>query len=273
MSIRYASLGLGLILSTGFGPGAAAAQDTATGVVRAEEAVVVRSEVAGIIRSIEVREGQEVSKGLVLVQMRSDIQEIGVRLADAGLSRAEAAAAASRVTLENARHTLARVEIAAEALTEKEREDVADEVLRLEALLRAQEAEVAEARVERDLRRRQLDETRISSPFDGTVTIIRIQKGDTVAPLDTPLLVLVNLDRLYVELALPVDEIPNVAEGRSVEVQVEAGVLGSSGHVEGVVSYVNPTVDPSSRTFLVKIGIPSPSRRIRPGMRAEVRLP
>ena len=110
--------------------------------MRAEEAVIVRSEVAGIIRSIQVREGQQVSKGHALVQMRSSLQEIGVRLADARLSRAEATAAASRATLENARHTLARVEIAATALTEKEREDVADEVRRLEALLRAQEAEV-----------------------------------------------------------------------------------------------------------------------------------
>ena len=273
MSMRYAVPVLCLLLSNGLCPGVVAAQETATGVIRAEEAVVVRSEVAGITRSIEVREGQEVSEGQVLVEMRSDIQEIGVRLADAGVSRAEAATAASRVTLENARHTLARVEIAATALTEKDREDVADEVRRLEALLRAQEAELAEASVELDLRRRQLDETRISSPFDGTVTIIRIQKGDTVSPLDTPLLVLVNLDRMYVELVLPVDEIPNLAEGRSVQVQVEAGVLGSSGRVEGVVSYVNPTVDPSSRTFLVKIDISDPARRIRPGMRAEVRLP
>ena len=72
---------------------------------------------------------------------------------------------------------------------------------------------------------------------------------------------------------LPVTEIPNVAEGRIVEVQVEVDVLGASGLVEGVVGYVNPTVDPSSRTFLVKIGISDPSRTIRPGMRADVRLP
>ena len=94
-----------------------------------------------------------------------------------------------------------------------------------------------------------------------------------MAPLDTPLLDMVNLERLYVELSLPVAEIPNVKEGRSVEVGVETGVLGPSGRVEGVVTYVNPTVDPSSRTFLIKIGISNPSGRIRPGMRAEVRLP
>ena len=264
---------LSLFLLAGPGPDLVVAQDTANGVVRPEEAVIVRSEVAGIIQTIEVGEGDEVSEGQVLVQMRSSTQEIGVRLTEARLARAQAAADASRVTLENARNALARVDIAAGAVPEKEREDVADEVRRLDALLRAQEAEVAEVAVELGLRQRQLDETRIAAPFDGTVTVIQIEKGDTLAPLETPILVLVNLDRLYVELALPVAEIPNVQEGRSVEVQVEDAVLGNSGRIEGRVSYVNPTVDASSGTFLVKIRISDPSRRIRPGMKAAVVLP
>ncbi len=283
-SVRCLSLAVGvdmrrvvpvfsLILFAGLCPDLAFAQDTSTGVVRPEEAVIVRSEVAGIIQTIEVGEGDEVSEGQVLVQMRSNTQEIGVRLTEARLLRAEAAAAASRATLENAQHTLARIDIAAAAVPEKEREDVADEMRRLDALLRAQEAEVAEVRVELGLRQLQLDETRISAPFDGTVTVIQIEKGDTLAPLETPILVLVNLNRLYVELALPVAEISNVQEGRSVEVQVEDAVLGNTGHIEGMVSYVNPTVDPSSRTFLVKIRISDHSRRIRPGMRAVVVLP
>ena len=261
-----------IVYAAGFFPGVASAQNIATGVVRTDEAVIVRSEVAGIIRIIEVREGQAVVEGDVLVQLRSDLQEIGVRLADARLARAEAAGLASRVTLENAQDTLARVEIAASALTVKEHADVSDEVERLEALLRAQEAEVDEARVALDLRRNDLDETRILAPFDGTVTITRVRRGDTVEPLVTPILDLVNLDQLYFELALPVDEIPNVREGSSVEVRVENIVLGAAGIVAGVVAYVNPTVDPSSRTFLVKIEISDPSRTIRPGMRAEVQF-
>ena len=271
--MRHAVTLLVLIAVAGVAPRLVRGQSIATGVVRADEAVVVRSEVAGIIQSIAVREGQEVGAGEVLVQLRSDVQEIGVRLAAARYRRAEAAVSASEVTLENARNTLARVEIAATALTAKELEDVTDEVERLEALLRAQEAELVEAFVEQDLRQNELDATRIRAPFDGAVTITRTRRGDTVAPLDTPILDLVNLDQLYVELSLPVGEILNVRAGRSVQVRVEGATLGSAGVVRGVVGYVNPTVDPSSRTFLVKIEISDPSRTIRPGMRAEVSLP
>ena len=209
----------------------------------------------------------------MLIQLRSDVQEIGVRLAAAQHRRAEASVSASRVTLENARDTLARVEIAATALTVKELEDVTDEMERLEALLQAQEAELVQAVVERELRQKGLDQTRILAPFDGTVTMTRTRRGDTISPLDSPILDLVNLDQLYVELSLPVEEIPNVRAGRSVEVRVEGATLGSAGVIRGVVGYVNPTVDPSSRTFLVKIEISDPSRTIRPGMRAEVTLP
>ncbi len=272
-NMRRAVLVPCLMSSFGIWPAPAAAQGFATGVVRPEEGVIVRSEVAGIIRSIEVQEGQEVSAGQILVQLGSDVQKIGVQLAEANLSRAEAAVVASRVTMENARKTLARVDIAATAIPEKDRQDIGDEVLRLQALLVAQEAELAEARVARELRQAELDRMRILAPFDGTVTILRAQIGDTVADLQTPILDLVNLDRLYVELVLPVEEIPNVDEGSRVDVQVETEVLGPAGHVEGIVSYINPTVDPSGRTFLVKIAISDPSRNIRPGMRAEVQLP
>ncbi len=261
------------VLALGVGSGQFLAQQAATGVVRAEEAVIVRSEVVGIVDQIDVQEGQRISEGEPLVHLRKDLQEIGLRLAAARLDRAEATAAASEVTLENARHTLARVEVAATALTEKEYEDVIDEVHRLEALLKAQEAEVVEFRVEQDLRQQEFDARSIRAPFDGTVTAVYLVRGDAVAPLETPILALVLLDQLYVELALPVSELPRLAEGMRVGIDVESEVLGPAGQVGGVIRYINPTVDPSSRTFLVKVGFSDPPGQIRPGMRADVELP
>ena len=83
---------------------------------------------------------------------------------------------------------------------------------------------------------------------------------------------LVVLDHLYVELVLPVDVILNVRQGHHVRVDVEGKVLGRTGAVKGKVSYVNPTVDASSRTFSVKVTFSDPKGNIRPGMLAQVRF-
>lgn len=263
-------LGLLAVLLFGSAPRNAQAQLVATGVVRAQQVVVVKSEVTGIVRRIAVKEGQQVREGHPLVEMKSDRQQLGVELARAKLARARAAVVASRVALENKQKELARDKIAADALPRKEVEDAADEVLRLQAMLDVQEAELEEARGELDLRQNELKEMQLLAPFAGAVTNIRVHKGDALTPLETQVLDLVDLDRLYVDLVLPVEAILKVKEGDRVGVQVEDKVLGRSGRVVGKVSYVNPTVDPSSRTFVVKVFISDPKRIIRPGMLAEV---
>src|SRR5687767_9269010 len=266
MIILYLILAIGLAINPAY------AQEV-TGVVRAEEMVSLRSEVAGIVESIEVAEGQEVPRGTTLIKLRSERQQIGVRLAEVRITRARAAVVASQVTLENAQNELARIQQAAAALPRKELEDIRDEVERLEALLQAQQAELGQVDEELLLRRHELQEAGIVAPFNGTVTNIPIKRGDTLRPLETQILDLVNLDRLYVELVLPVEDLPKISTGREVRVQVESSVLGRAGQVSGSVSYINPTVDPSSRTFAIKILITDPARNIRPGMRAQVRLP
>ena len=245
----------------------------ATGVIRAEEAVVIKSEVAGIIQRIAVEEGQDVHDGDLLVQMHSERQEIGVRLADARLLHAKAAVTASEVMLKAARNELGRIQKAEAALPRKELEDVSEEVHRLEALLEAQKADLDQAQVELELRRQELQETGLRAPFSGTVTSIMAHKGDTLRPLETQVLDLVNLNRLYVELSLPLEQIQKYEKGRQVRVRVEDEVLGKSGTVNGIISYVNPAGDPSSRTFAVKVSISDPASKIRPGMRAQVQLP
>ena len=233
---------------------------------------MVRSEVDGIIWRIAVKEGRRVQEGQLLVELKNDRQKIGVEIAQARLLRAQASLVASRVSLENSKWELNRIKIAGDALPRKELEDVEGEVLQLQALLEVQEAEVKQARVELKLRKSELKETRLVAPFNGMVTQILINKGDALRPLETEVVELVVLDRLYVELVLPVEVILNVRTGHKVRVDVEDKVLGRAGSVKGKVSYVNPTVNASSRTFSVKVTFSDPKGNIRPGMIAQVRF-
>lgn len=250
----------------------AAAEFTVTGVIRAEEEVTVRSLFAGIVQRIAVREGDRVREGQLLVQMKNDRQRIALDLARAGLSKAEASVEETKVLLANAEKEVSRVKVAAHALPRKELEDKTDLVLRLQASLNAQLADLAQASEEAKLRENELKETQLLAPFDGTVTQIYINRGDTLRPLDTQVLELVALENLYAELLLPSTYVQKIQLDQKIKVQVESEWMGRSGQVSGTVMYATPKVDASSRTFKVKVRIPNANGLVRPGMLAQVRF-
>jgi HlyD family secretion protein len=251
---------------------AAASEFTVTGVIRAEEEVTVRSQFAGIVQRIAVREGDRVREGQLLVQMKNDRQRIALDLARAGLSKAEASVEETKVLLANAEKEVSRVKVAAHALPRKELEDKTDQVLRLQAGLNAQVADLAQASEEVKLRENELKETQLLAPFDGTVTQIYINRGDTLRPLDTQVLELVALENLYAELLLPSTYVQKIQLDQKIKVQVESEWMGRFGQVYGTVMYATPKVDASSRTFKVKVRIPNANGLVRPGMLAQVRF-
>ncbi|HXV47838.1 MAG TPA: efflux RND transporter periplasmic adaptor subunit [Candidatus Binatia bacterium] len=248
------------------------AELTLTGVIRAQEEVVVRSEVPGIVQRIAVREGERVREGQLLLELKNDKQKIAVELTRTRLARASASLQETKVLLDNARKEVERVKIAADALPRKELEDRADQVLRLVANLDAQRAELAQAKEELNLRERELLDTRLTAPFTGTVTQIVINRGDTLKPMETPILELVALDRLYVELLLPSAHAQKARIDQKVVLQVENDALGKIGQVEGKIIYVNPKLDAASRTIKVKVSVPTLNGTIRPGMLAQAKF-
>ena len=250
----------------------AVAQLSVTGVIRAQEEVVVRSEFSGIVERIAVREGELVTQGQLLVELRNQRQKINLDLSRAGLAKADASVKEVQAVLDAADRELSRVKLAGSALPRKEMEEKEDQVLRLRANLQVQIASVAQAKEDVRLREHELAETRLTAPFGGTVTQILINRGDTLRPLETQILELVALEPLYAELLLPSGYVEKIREGQKIRVDVESESIAHIGRVDGKVIYVNPKIDAASRTFKVKIEIPNSNGRIRPGMLAQVRF-
>jgi RND family efflux transporter MFP subunit len=249
----------------------AAQQAPVVGVVRAHDRAIVQSEIAGIVDQIVVREGDAVTEGQTIVQLRRQRQEIALDVARAGLARAEAQASETRALLDAAVKERERVTKAQDVLARKEVEDARDVVERLEASLRVQRADVDRAQQELKLREHELKQTRLVAPFAGTVTRILVHRGDALNPVETDVAEVVDLTRLYVEVLLPRQYALRLKVGASMPVAVEPEWLGKAGVVIGKVSYVNPTVDAASRMVTAKIDVPNPNGTIRPGMVATVR--
>lgn len=247
------------------------AQLTVTGIVRAVDEVVIKSELSGIIQRVAVKEGERVTEGQLLLEMDNAHQKISLELSKAGLTKAKAAVEETQVLLTNAEKESSRIEIAGSALPRKELEDIKDQVLRLKANLGAQMAEVVRSEHDIRLREQELKDTQIFAPFNATVTEIFVVKGESLRPIDTPVMELVDVDRLYAELRLPSSYVRGVTFNQPVKIQVENEWMGTRGQMEGHVTYINPTIDAASRTFKIKVNIP-PGRGVRPGMLVDARF-
>jgi RND family efflux transporter MFP subunit len=247
------------------------AQAKVTGIVRAKEQVIIKSELAGVVRNIAVKEGDHVKEGQLLFELDNDHQKINLDLSQAGLNKAKAAVEESQVLLANAERESARLKLAGNAVPRKELEDIQDQVLRVKASLAAQVAELARAEQDVKLREQDLKDTQTLAPFTATVTEIFINRGESLRPIDTQVLELVDLDTLYAELRLPSNYLRSVQMDKLVKVQVEGDWMGRTGQVDGRVTYINPTIDAASRTFKIKVGIPGRGV-VRPGMLVEAQF-
>ena len=252
-------------------PNSALAQLPVTGILRPVNEVIIKSELAGVVQQISVKEGDLVREGQLLIELDNAHQKLNLQLYQTITLKAKAAVEEAKVVLANAETEHERIQMAANALPRKELEDIRDQVLRLKSSLAAQMAELARAEQEVKLREQELKDTQILAPFDATVTEIFIHKGESLRPLDTPILQLVGLDDLFAEMRLPSNFISKIKLRQTIKVQVEGEWLGRIGTLDGQITYINPTVDAASRTFKVKIGVPARGL-VRPGMLVEARF-
>jgi membrane fusion protein (multidrug efflux system) len=210
------------------------------GQLEADETVMVRAEIPGIVAEIGFEEGQPVTGGQVL--FRLDDADPRARLAEAkaDLRLAQDKHARAR--------SLARREVLSEAaLTE------------LEATLAAEQARVAAAQVA-------LDRTVIRAPFDGVAGArlvspgARIEAGQDLVRVEA-------IATLELVFTLPEQALPLARVGVPLELRV-APYPGQRFPAE--VSFVAPSLDAASRRLLVKARVPNPDLRLRPGLFAEV---
>lgn len=133
-------------------------------------------------------------------------------------------------------------------------------------------AAAAVAQAESQLQMALLDReyAELTAPFDGVISIVNIDPGNTVSPAGQPAMRLVDLRELQVEVEITDVDIARVTLGQRADILVEA-FPGRT--FSGRVSYIAPTaiVRGSVRTFKVQIALDNPEG-LKDGMSARVEL-
>lgn len=223
------------------------------GDVQGEVEVRVFAQMPERIRVLHVREGDSVRAGDPIATLDADLQSTGVAQAGAAVSASEAARDQLRAELERAR-TLAASGAAPRA-----------QVDALAAQLRTSEAQVAQLSAARRGAGAQRARTVIRAPVDGTIALLAVQHGDTVAP-QMPICSVVRSDRVKVVLRVTEQDWVRIREG--MEVRVRPSALPDVTRI-GAVTRVSPMIDRMTRTASVEVMVDNADHALRPGMVAE----
>lgn len=215
---------------------------TALGTLRSEEAVMIRSEIAGRVQTIHFKESQLVNKDDPLITL--DQAEYQARLAG---STAEA-------EMERISHDRIR-DLSAKQLTSRQNLDEA-------------RAKLDSARARQTLDQVLLDKTVIRAPFSGVVGLRRVSPGAYVKEGED-IVALGSMGSIKMDFRVPEVYLPRLAAGQTIQAQVDA-YPGSV--FQGAVYAIDPALDEETRTVLVRARLPNPDSRLRPGMFARLKL-
>lgn len=255
----------------------------AVGTVRAKTSSVVAARIMGNIISLRVREGDRVRAGQTLIEIENRDAGVQIQKAQAGVREgqdaldeaerniraAEAGRAAARANESLTNSTFNRYQALFErkSVSPQEFDEVRSklEVARAESeradrMLQAArarqnqiQARIQQARADVSNARIYAGYARLVAPINGIVVSKQADVGSMVMP-GVPLLTIENDSRYQLEVAVEESQLGRIHLNDQARVEIEA--LDNKELICSVEEIV-PTADPNTRSYLVKLGLPS----------------
>ncbi len=208
----------------------------AVGSVVAVRGVDVTTEIAGLVREIHFKSGQDVKQGDILVELNADSDK-------AQLQALEAAADLSASVLKRD-----KAQFDAQAIAQAQVDADAADLKSKRALAAQQQANI--------------DKKTIRAPFSGKLGITTVNPGQYLNPGDK-IVTLQTIDPIYVDFNLPQKTVGSLQVGQVVNVTSD-GFAGVS--FPGKISAISPKVDTTTRNVVVEATFANPKRQLLPGM-------
>lgn len=264
------------------------------GTLKADEEVIVSSEVKGIIEELTVDLGSVVRRGQVLArisqkefqwrvdQAEAALQQVKARLGWRGagshpdpeqnpeVRQAKAALDESKLRFDRAKTLIQNGDIAQEQFDVAEMGYRSTEARYQAALDNFQnQVSLIDQRVaELRLVKKQLNDATIVSPLDGIVSQRHVTRGEYIKA-ETPIVTIVKSNPLRLQAVFPEIAVPSIRIGMPVSLKVDA-YPGRS--FKGFISRISPALDEKARTLTVEATVDNSSGELKPGLFAKVHL-
>lgn len=213
----------------------------------------VVSKVVGYLDTVRVERGDRVKAGQLLATVRPGELSDLVTSTEGGVAQAKAAVALAKANFERV-----------EALAPTGRVSRA-ELDSARAALAQAEAQQSGLRAQSSAAGKRLKETSIVAPFDGVVTVRRLDPGALVGPGTNAgaILTVARVDGLRALMTLTERDARAVREGIAAHVLFDAH---PGRPFDGKVARLAPAFDPVTRTLEVEVRLPNREGELRPGM-------
>ena len=264
------------------------------GTLKADEEVVVSSEVKGVIEELPVDLGSVVRRGQVLArisqkeyqwrvdQANAALQQVKARLGLRGegshpdpvqnpeVRQAKASLDEAKLRFDRAKTLIQNGDIA------QEQYDVAEMGFRsAEARYQAaldnfqNQVSLIDQRIaELQLVKKQLNDATIVSPLDGIVSQRHVTRGEYIKA-ETRIVTIVKSNPLRLQAVFPEVAVPSIQLQMPVTLKVDA-YPGRS--FKGFISRISPALDEKARTLTVEATVDNSSGELKPGLFAKVNL-
>jgi membrane fusion protein (multidrug efflux system) len=212
-----------------------------TGSIEANEAVTLRSEVAGLVTGIYFKEGSNVGKGATLVKINDrDIQ-------------AQLREVITRENLSASNENRAKQLLAKGAISQEEYDTSLAELQALKSQVQ--------------LIRAQLAKTTIIAPFSGKVGLRNISMGEYITP-STTIANLLSTNPVKINFSIPEKYVSQLNSNSNISFTID----GSNKTFSGKVFAIEPGINQTTRTLQIKALAQNASGELLPGSFAKVKL-
>jgi membrane fusion protein (multidrug efflux system) len=212
------------------------------GSVKSDQLISIFPEFSGVIKNIYVKSGDDVKKGQSLIK----IDDGGLK---EQLSQLEIKFELTKTTFERQKR-LWEQKIGSEI-----------QFLETKSMFEAQKQAINQLK-------KQIQKTLIQAPFSGTIDNVIVKIGEVVYPGRSNLMMLLNMDNLYVESNVPEKYISSIKTGNKVI--LEFPLIGKS--VSSTVRQSGNYIHPINRTFKIEIDVKTDDFEVKPNLNSKVKI-
>jgi membrane fusion protein (multidrug efflux system) len=218
---------------------------SAVGSVSATQGAIVAAELGGVVSKVEFQNGGVAKKGDVLIELDTSSEEAQLHTAEADLELA-------RANFERAR-------------------DLSQRKVISKSELDAAEGAFGQKKGTVDNMRSMIGKKGVHAPFDGQLGIRQVNVGQMINA-GQQVVALTALDPVFVDFALPQQEMSKLSSGLEIDVRTDA-VPGRE--FKGKLTAINSMVDAVTRNVSLQATLQNPDHALHPGMfgKVEVLLP
>jgi len=247
-----------------------------TGVIQPEKKVDISAEVSGEIIDLPVKEGQDVSKGDLLVRIKPDIYKEIIQQEQAGVNYSKSQVDVMQNNLKKAELDYDRtLKLYNTGMISQSDLDNAKTVLEVsKSNLKSAIENVKQSQAQLRQSSETLYKTTIKSPMDGTVTQLNNELGEKVVGTQqfsgTVIMTVSDLSAMEADIEISENDITQVQIGDTAKIQVDAfpdrEIKGTVFEIANTAKTKGAGTQEEIVNFVVKLRIIDKDVELKPGM-------